>query len=55
MPINNRVAGLKAEVAAWRQDIHANPEQLYDVHPTAALVVEKLRAFGCDEVTAHSQ
>jgi amidohydrolase len=50
MPINNRVAALHGEITAWRRDIHANPELLYDVHRTAASVAEKLRAFGCDEV-----
>ena len=50
MPINNRIAAMKDEIAAWRQDIHANPELLYDVHRTAALVADKLKAFGCDEV-----
>lgn len=52
MAINNRIAGMKDEIAEWRQDIHANPELLYDVHRTAALVADKLKAFGCDEVTA---
>ena len=51
MPINNRIAGMKDEIAVWRQDMHENPELLYDVHRTAALVADKLRAFGCDEVT----
>ncbi len=51
MPINNRIAGMKDEITEWRQDIHANPELLYDVHRTAALVAEKLKEFGCDEVT----
>ena len=50
MPIVNRVADLHAEITAWRQDIHAHPELLYDVHRTAASVAEKLNAFGCDEV-----
>jgi amidohydrolase len=50
MPINNRVAAMQDEIAAWRRDIHANPELLYDVHRTAASVAEKLKAFGCDEV-----
>jgi amidohydrolase len=52
MPIVNRIADLQAEIAAWRQDIHAHPELLYDVHRTAAAVAEKLKAFGCDEVVA---
>jgi len=50
MPIADRIAALQAEVAAWRRDIHAHPEILFDVHRTAALVAEKLKAFGCDEV-----
>ncbi|MGO4711385.1 M20 aminoacylase family protein [Bradyrhizobium sp. 2TAF24] len=50
MPIVNRMSDLQAEIAAWRQDLHAHPELLYDVHRTAALVADKLRAFGCDEV-----
>jgi len=50
MPINNRVAAMHGEITAWRRDIHAHPELLYDVHRTAASVAEKLRGFGCDEV-----
>lgn len=50
MPIVNRVADLHAEITAWRRDIHAHPELLYDVHRTAAAVADKLRSFGCDEV-----
>jgi hippurate hydrolase len=50
MPIINSVAAMQDEVAAWRRDIHENPEILYEVHRTAALVAEKLKTFGCDEV-----
>jgi hippurate hydrolase len=50
MPIVNRVSDLHAEITGWRHDIHAHPELLYDVHRTAGVVAEKLRAFGCDEV-----
>ena len=50
MPIVNRIADLHDEIAAWRRDLHAHPELLYDVHRTAASVAEKLKAFGCDEV-----
>jgi amidohydrolase len=50
MPIVNRVADLHGEITAWRRDIHAHPELLYDVHRTAASVADKLRSFGCDEV-----
>ncbi|WEJ57832.1 M20 aminoacylase family protein [Devosia sp. FJ2-5-3] len=50
MPIINRIAEFHDEITAWRQDLHANPELLFDVHRTAGIVAEKLRAFGCDEV-----
>jgi hippurate hydrolase len=50
MPIVNRIADLHGEITAWRHDIHAHPELLYDVHRTAASVAEKLKSFGCDEV-----
>ncbi len=50
MPIVNRVADLQPDIQAWRQDIHAHPELLYDVHRTAAFVADRLREFGCDEV-----
>jgi len=50
MPVLNRAAELKDEVAGWRQTIHMTPELLFDVEQTAALVVEKLKAFGVDEI-----
>lgn len=50
MPIINRVADLQPDIAAWRRELHAYPEILYDVHRTAAFVAERLRDFGCDEV-----
>jgi amidohydrolase len=50
MPIVNRVADLQPDIQAWRRDLHAHPEVLYDVHRTAAFVAERLREFGCDEV-----
>jgi len=50
MPILNRVAEMHAEIAAWRRDLHAHPELLYDVHRTAGTVADKLKSFGCDEV-----
>src|SRR5262249_41354706 len=49
MPIVNRVADLHAEITAWRRDLHAHPELMFDVQRTAGTVAEKLRAFGCDE------
>jgi hippurate hydrolase len=50
MPINNRIADMKEEIAVWRRDFHEHPELQYDVHRTAGVVAEKLKAFGCDEV-----
>ena len=50
MPIVNRIADLHGEITAWRRDIHAHPELLYDVHRTAAVVADKLKSFGCDQV-----
>src|SRR6202158_6001230 len=50
MPIINRIADLHGDIKAWRRDIHAHPELLYDVHRTAATVADKLKSFGCDEV-----
>jgi len=50
MPIVNRVADLQPDIQAWRRDIHAHPELLYDVHRTAAFVADRLREFGCDQV-----
>jgi len=50
MPIVNRIADLHSDITAWRRALHAHPELLYDVHRTAAMVAEKLKAFGCDEV-----
>src|SRR3954463_14964716 len=52
MPIVNRIADMQPEIAQWRQDLHAHPELLYDVHRTAATVAEKLKSFGCDDVVA---
>src|SRR5688572_32014717 len=50
MPVVNRVADLHADITAWRRDMHEHPELMYEVHRTAGLVADKLRAFGCDEV-----
>jgi hippurate hydrolase len=50
MPVLNRAADMQAEFRALRRDFHENPELLYDVHRTARVVAEKLRAYGCDEV-----
>ena len=53
MPIVNRIADLHAEITAWRRDLHANPEIGFEVHRTAGIVAQKLKAFGCDAIVAH--
>jgi hippurate hydrolase len=50
MPIVNRVAAMQDELTELRHDFHAHPEVLYEVHRTAGIVAEKLKAWGCDEV-----
>ena len=50
MPILNRIAEFHDEITAWRRDLHQHPEVLFDVHRTAGIVAEKLRAFGVDEI-----
>ena len=50
MPVKNRLAELHGEITEWRRDIHAHPELLFDTHRTSALVAEKLKEFGCDEI-----
>lgn len=50
MAVKNRFAELHNDITAWRRDIHQHPEILFETHRTSALVADKLRAFGCDEV-----
>ena len=52
MPVINRLADLAPAIAEWRHDIHAHPELLFDTHRTSALVADRLRAAGCDEVVS---
>ena len=50
MPVKNRFAELQDEITAWRRDLHENPEILFETHRTSAMVADKLKEFGCDEV-----
>jgi hippurate hydrolase len=50
MPVINRFADLHENIAGWRQDIHQHPELMFEVHRTAAMVAQKLREWGVDEV-----
>jgi len=50
MPILNRIAAFHAEMTAWRRDFHMHPEIGLEEHRTSAIVAQKLREFGVDEV-----
>ncbi len=50
MPIINRIAEFHADMTAWRHDFHRHPELGFQEHRTSAIVAEKLREFGVDEV-----
>lgn len=50
MPVKNRFAELLPEITQWRRDLHEHPEILFETHRTSAIVAEKLKAFGCDEI-----
>lgn len=43
MPIKNRLAEMHAEITGWCRHLHQNPELQFDVHETAAFVVECLK------------
>src|SRR5690349_4499683 len=48
--IKEVIAALTPEVVATRHHLHQNPELSYEEEKTAALVAERLRALGVDEV-----
>ena len=50
MAIINRIAEFHDDMTAWRRDLHAHPELGFQETRTSAVVAEKLRAFGFDEV-----
>jgi amidohydrolase len=50
MPVVNRIASFADEMKTWRRHLHAHPELGLECHETAAYVVERLRAFGVDEI-----
>ena len=50
MPVKNRFSEMLPEITEWRRDIHQHPEILFETHRTSALVAEKLKEFGCDEI-----
>jgi hippurate hydrolase len=50
MAIINRIGDFQDDMTAWRRDLHAHPELGFEETRTAALVADRLRAFGLDEV-----
>ena len=50
MPIINRIADFHAEMTEWRHDLHAHPELALQEVRTSAVVQEKLKSFGVDEI-----
>jgi len=50
MAVINRIGDFAADMTAWRQWMHRNPELGFDCHKTAAFVVERLREFGITEI-----
>lgn len=50
MPLRNSISARVAEIRDWRRDLHQHPELGYEETRTAAIVADKLRAFGFDEV-----
>ncbi|WGF87338.1 M20 aminoacylase family protein [Marinivivus vitaminiproducens] len=50
MPIINRIADFQDDMTEWRRDFHAHPELGYEEVRTSAVITERLKAFGLDEV-----
>jgi hippurate hydrolase len=48
MHIVNRIAAFHDDMTAWRRDLHAHPETAFEEQRTAALVAQKLRAWGVE-------
>ena len=51
MPIRNRLAEMHPEITKWRRHLHEHPELMYEVHETAAFVVDRLKEMGVDDIT----
>ena len=52
MAIKNRIAELHKDMIKWRRDIHENPELAYEEKRTAKKVIELLKSFGINNITA---
>jgi hippurate hydrolase len=51
MSVPAAIRDLIPEVQAWRRDLHAHPELLYELPRTSAFVADRLHEFGCDAVS----
>jgi hippurate hydrolase len=50
MAIINRIGEFHQDMTAWRRDLHEHPELGFEEHRTSAIVADKLKAFGFDEI-----
>ena len=48
MRLAEGIVDLQAEIQAIRRDIHAHPELCFAEHRTAAIVADKLKAWGLE-------
>jgi hippurate hydrolase len=48
MPIINRIAEFRDDMAAWRRDIHAHPETAFEEKRTSDVVARRLAEFGVE-------
>jgi hippurate hydrolase len=51
MPVKNSLAEMQPEIAGWRRHLHQHPELMYEVHETAAFVIERLKEMGITDIT----
>ena len=51
MPVKNSLAEMQPEIAGWRRHLHQHPELMYEVHETAAFVVDRLQEMGVTDIT----
>jgi amidohydrolase len=50
MAVINRIAEFHADMTEWRRDLHAHPEIGLEETRTSAVVQERLKSFGVDEI-----
>ena len=50
MPVLNEISQFQDEMAAWRRDLHANPELGFAETRTSTFIQERLQSFAVDEI-----